>query len=775
MICKIAKAELRNLFYSPVAWFLAVVFLIQCAIFYSNVLLPYGKLQELYLNNDPKWKEFSGSLTVTTFLTGNSVFVNVLQNLYLFIPLLTMGLISREINNGTIKLLYSSPVKVRQIVLGKFLAVMIYNLVLAAILAFFMVSAIFSIRDADVGILSSALFGIYLLLCAFTSIGLFMSSLTTYQIISALSSFLMVFILSRIGTLWQKYDFVRDLTYFLSISGRTAKMLRGLIVSKDVIYFLAIMYIFVGFTLVKMKSSRESKPWYIKVSRYIAIFASALAIGYIFSLPKLTLYWDTTATKFNTLHPRIQNVVKEMGDDKLEVTLYTNLLGRGMNQGLPEKRNNYLQTVWEPYIRFKPDIAFKYEYYYDLMPDDSSLYKRFKGKNKQQIAGLMADAQDLDLKMFKSSAEMRKTIDLVPENLRLVMQLKYKGRTTFLRTFDDPMFWPDHPQIGAAFKRLLKAKLPHVYYITGNLERNIYKTGEREFSLHAKEKSYRGSLTNLGFETDSINLNTQDIPDDCVTLVLADPKTELSDTTVKKIGQYIASGRNMLILGHPGKQALLNPLLKTLGVQIREGTILQPSNMEMPTMVTPYITDTAANLADYFRLIQLKEARMNKDYDDSLKILMPAPVSLVYDSAGPFAIKPLLKTVASKTWLKQGSFVTDSADIIFDEKIGDVKGAFTTAVQLTRPVNNKQQRIIVVGNTEFMSNTRGGGDYLATAFYSWLDDNEYPIYTPGKKRTDTRVKFSPGAAKIMDVLYVRVLPAILVAIGAILLVRRNRQ
>src|SRR5688500_6611371 len=122
MIFKIAKTELRNLFYSPVAWFLAIAFLVQCALFYAIPLVKMATYQELMERNDPHFTSLGIALTKYIFLSGDGVFVNVLTNLYLFVPLLTMGLISREINNGSIKLLYSSPVKTREIVLGKYLA-----------------------------------------------------------------------------------------------------------------------------------------------------------------------------------------------------------------------------------------------------------------------------------------------------------------------------------------------------------------------------------------------------------------------------------------------------------------------------------------------------------------------------------------------------------------------------------------------------------------------------------------------------------------------------
>src|SRR5690349_21341727 len=189
MISKIAKTELRNLFYSPVAWFLAIAFMVQCAYFYTSALQYMARWQDVMLKNNPKFKDFGqASLTTSVFLNSDSIFTHAMQNLYLFVPLLSMGLISREINNGTIKLLYSSPVKLREIVLGKFMALMMYNLLLLGIMDIFIVLGVFNIQSVDMGMLLSASLGFYLLVCAYSAIGLFMSSLTTYQIVSAIGS-----------------------------------------------------------------------------------------------------------------------------------------------------------------------------------------------------------------------------------------------------------------------------------------------------------------------------------------------------------------------------------------------------------------------------------------------------------------------------------------------------------------------------------------------------------------------------------------------------------
>src|SRR5882724_4036500 len=134
-IIRIAKTELRTLFYSPIAWFLLIVFLVQCSITYTDQLGNAARTQEI----GGIGLEYMTQLTSRIFLSQNGLFASVMQKLYLFIPLLTMGLISRETSSGTIKLLYSSPVNVREIVFGKFLAMMIYGLLLVAVVAIFMI------------------------------------------------------------------------------------------------------------------------------------------------------------------------------------------------------------------------------------------------------------------------------------------------------------------------------------------------------------------------------------------------------------------------------------------------------------------------------------------------------------------------------------------------------------------------------------------------------------------------------------------------------------
>jgi ABC-2 type transport system permease protein len=812
LILKIARAELRNLFYSPIAWFLTVAFMVECALTYTGLINNYAITQE----TGGAGLAYMSQITYKVFSSPFGLFVGIMQNLYLYIPLLTMGLISREINGGTISLLYSSPVKIKEIVFGKYLAMMAYSLILLLVIGIFMVSGIFNVKSADSGMLLSAALGFYLLLCAYSAIGLFMSSLTSYQIVAAVSTFVMIGILTYIGTLWQGVAFVRDLTYFLSLTGRTHHMLIGLISTNDMIYFIVIVYIFLGLTIYKLQSGRETKAWYVSATRYIAIVVSALFIGYISSRPALIGYLDTTANQDNTLTPNAQQIIKQLGDGKLEITAYSNFLDNYYFFGLPERRNDYLAN-WEPYLRFKPDIEFHFVSYYDMpLALGYDLFGSYKGKTMKQIAEQRAKASDLNLSDFETPEQIQKEIDLKPELNRFVMKLTYKGKSTFLRVFNDQAIWPGEAEVSAAFKRLLQAKMPEIAFVTGDGERRTGKKGDREYKTLTAEKTFRHSLINQGFDVDTLSLGTQAIPDNITTLVLADPQNELSAVAIQKIKAYINKGGNLLIAGEPGRQQLLNPLLKTLGVQLMNGMLEQESEDHAPTLVLPNLTKTAISLSPI----------LDKPSIDTLPISMNGVSALSYHDTSGFNVQPLLVTKGGATQITMarnpdldmvnnkeeasaelaGGHQFSSGGSFRVIKMGGgntqnfsakriVKGyasmpanknnskdTYTTALALTRQVNGKQQRIIISGDADFMGNAelvrnepKTVNFYFSTALFNWLDYGQFPINTLRPDWKDNRVTVSTDRVTFLKFLYVWLLPGLILIIAAIFLIRRKRK
>ncbi len=106
---------------------------------------------------------------------------------------------------------------------------------------------------------------------------------------------------------------------------------------------------------------------------------------------------------------------------------------------------------------------------------------------------------------------------------------------------------------------------------------------------------------------------------------------------------------------------------------------------------------------------------------------------------------------------------------------GDIKQKrFPLFLQLTRKIHNREQRIIIGGDADFASNSRIVADNVRS-FYSWLNYNEAPYYTPIPYAKDNFPSLSSKRAGIYNIVYVWVLPPILLLTGMIILTRRKRK
>ena len=179
MIFTIAIRELKNLFLSPLAWtIMAVLQLILAYLFLSQL--------DTFMLLQPRLAGIEGAPGVTDI-----VVAPLLQTsgflLLLIAPAITMRVFSDERRNRTLSLLLSAPVSMTDIVLGKFLGVSLFFLLLLSLLAA-MPLALYAGTTLDAGKLAAGLLGLALLLATFAAIGVFMSSLTEQPVVAAIST-----------------------------------------------------------------------------------------------------------------------------------------------------------------------------------------------------------------------------------------------------------------------------------------------------------------------------------------------------------------------------------------------------------------------------------------------------------------------------------------------------------------------------------------------------------------------------------------------------------
>ena len=760
-IYKIAKTELQTLFYSPIAWLILIIFTFQCSMSFSNLMSGFVRSESLGYGNY--------NVTLGLYSGMRGLFTAVQSYLYLYIPLLTMSLMSRELGSGSIKLLYSSPVTNWQIILGKYASMMVYALVLIGVLMIYSIYAAFAVKDLDIPVILSGMLGLYLLICAYAAIGLFMSSLTSYQIVAAVGTLAILAVLSYVKGLWQEIDLVRDITFWLAIDGRAGEFVRGLICSEDVIYFLIVIGLFLFMAVIRLQSRRQKSSWAVNFGKYAVVWFVALFIGYLSSRPSLMSFYDATETKQNTLTQNSQDIVARM-DGKLKITTYVNIMDDYSWIGMPSYRNWDLRN-FRQYLRFKPDITMKYVYYYDSVKNMKNLEKRYPNMTFDQMVKRTLESTGLDTTKVLKPEQIRAQIDLSGEYNRFVRLLEREnGQKTFLRVFDDMMIFPGETEISAAFKRIVM-KLPKVGFLTGHGERNTEREGDRDYNAFTQDKPFRYSLINQGFDFESVTLD-KEVPADVNILVIAEMRQPLTAAEQVNLDKYIARGGNLLIAGEPRRRDVMNPLIEQFGVRFIPGTLVRPTENFQSDLIVARPTREAADFSYIYNTMRRRE----------YVATMPGCSGLDYVTDKGFDVTPLFVSDTINCWneLQTTNFVDDTAR--FNPSSGEMQKTFVTALALSRKIGDKEQRVMIFGDADCISNgelSRGRKDIRASNYsiiqgaFFWLSNEEVPIDVRRPTPPDNKVYPSETGMYITKIMFMGVLSAILIFIAIFIWIRRR--
>lgn len=254
MIRLIALRELKSLFLSPLSWaMLAVTQIILCYQFLSQ-LEAYLQLQEKLsvLDDSPGITD----LVIAPLLGGAAII------LLLIVPLLTMRLISEEQKNQTLPLLFSAPISMTQIILGKYMGILFFLVILVAMIALMPLSLLPG-TAIDLGQLSAALLGLLMVLASFAAAGLYVSTLTRQPAIAAVGSFGLLLFLWIINWAGNSADTELALANrgenvlpWFSLLNHFEPLLKGIFSSADVAYYLLFISLFLVLSIRRLERLR---------------------------------------------------------------------------------------------------------------------------------------------------------------------------------------------------------------------------------------------------------------------------------------------------------------------------------------------------------------------------------------------------------------------------------------------------------------------------------------------------------------------------------------
>ena len=763
MIYNIARTELQMLFYSPVAWLILVVFGVQSGMLFADKLTGLLSSQEMGYN-------IEGS-TITIFASRwGGVFTTMQNYLYFYIPLLTMSLVSKELSSGSIRLLYSSPITNTQIIVGKFFSMMIYGLIMIGILFLITLCSWAVVKDFDLPMVLVGLLGLYLLICSYAAIGIFMSSLTSYQIVAAIGTFAVLMVLSMIGGWWQDYDFIRDVTYWLSMPGRSGKFIAGLICSEDVLYFVIVVCLFLALTIIRLNSVRQKIRFVITLGRNIGVIFLACFLGYVSALPTMKVYHDATATKSNTLTPNSQDIVAKL-DGGITITTYINALDPGASWYAAPHFLKPDMARFEKYLRFKPDMKLKYVYYYDTT-SNPMLDKRFPNATLREKMVEVCKIYGLDSNKFMGPEEIRKIIDLSGENNTFVRQIvRDNGEKAWLRIYNDMQRFPSEKEISAAFKRMVM-DLPKVGFVEGHGERSYSGGKDRDYSAFANDKGFRYALENQGFDVAKVTMDQQ-VPEDINIIVISDMREWFTPEQEANLQQYIDRGGNLFILGEPKRRDVMNNLFAKFGYEMTTGVLVKRDTNLQADVILSYPTKEAADSIAYdFGFMRRRR----------MVITTPSTAGLEQIADKGYTVTNMFTTDTIGVWneLETTDFIDDT--VCLNPAIGEVEKIYNTVVALSRKVGNKEQKIILTGDADCISNgefgrrvptARASNFSLITGGFFWMSDNEVPIDVRRPALPDNKVYVEKTGSKVIKWSFMIVLPLLLAGIGIFLWIRRK--
>lgn len=230
----IATKELRAYLVSPVAWVVATIFLLVTGLLFYNVVSWYS-LQSFQM------MQFQGAMGQVNVnrMVFEPTFRNVAVTLLLLVPIVTMRLLAEERKNRTAQLLFTSPVRLGEIVAGKYLAAVLLLAGMLLVTAY-MPLLVWFYGELDWGPVLTGYLGMVLLIGAFVSFGLFASSLTENQIIAAVVTFGILLVFWLLGWAGQMGGDFAEVFDNLSIITHLDGFLRGVVELKNVVYYLSV-------------------------------------------------------------------------------------------------------------------------------------------------------------------------------------------------------------------------------------------------------------------------------------------------------------------------------------------------------------------------------------------------------------------------------------------------------------------------------------------------------------------------------------------------------
>jgi len=342
--------------------------------------------------------------------------------------------------------------------------------------------------------------------------------------------------------------------------------------------------------------------------------------------------------------------------------------------------------------------------------------------------------------------EKTREFNIGPEGIILVEYQEHLEKLNYI----------DESSLTNALLQLASAQQHWLSFLSGHGERSPSGTANFDLGLFAK------ALTRRNIKALALNLVAiPAIPDNSALLVISAPTSPLLTDEWAIIKRYLDDGGNLLLLSDPNNLFLAN-LQDYLGIQALPGVIVD-SDTQLKEINDPRFVV----ISDY------PSHAINLGFQASS--VFPVTAGLAINPNSHFKAEPLLRS-SINSWTETG---TISGKIRYDTNSHEQQGPLTVAYALTRTTaKNSEQRIIVIGDGDFLSNAylgHVGNSELGLRMVSWLSHDSHFLTIPAKIAVDKSLTLSQTAVSFMGFGFLMVMPLLLISCGFFIWrIRKNR-
>ncbi|MDH3900120.1 MAG: GldG family protein [Gammaproteobacteria bacterium] len=353
--------------------------------------------------------------------------------------------------------------------------------------------------------------------------------------------------------------------------------------------------------------------------------------------------------------------------------------------------------------------------------------------------------------------------DTAPERVRAQnisvdgeLVISYQGRSENIQQLNEQ-------QLTNTLLRLSRQDDRWIVFLTGHGEQDPHGEANHDLGLFGKE------LERKGLKVQRINLAENPIPGNTHLLVIAGPRVTLLPGEIEQLRDYVTHGGNLLWLAEPGKPAGLERLAEQLGVSFLPGMVVDATTRMFGIENPSFVVVTAYPNHEVAR-------------DLGMITVFPEASALETSPSDAWQFTPLL-TTASRSWTEINALAGEiQFDADSDERAGplDIGVVITSAAAADDEQEEapRSQRIVVIGDGDFLSNTylgNGGNLDLGLNLVHWLSHDDAFINIQVKAAPDTTLELGRLAQGVIGLGSLISLPTLLLITGMVIWLRRRRR